>query len=559
MSLAELRARLGGGRPLVGTGYTVARGTEPEPFHVEFLGVIDDGVLPGRDMIVVEASSPAIDRAGGIWAGMSGSPVYIDGKLVGAVAFSLSYGPSKVGGLTPAEDMMGVLQRSSLGGGAPAHAPRRVPLGERMVRRIVAATGSTPSAVGGSLVRLRIPLSVSGLSQRGTRAMRHFLRTRNIAAIPFNGSTVSTSDVGSGSTLQAGGNFAAALSYGDVTYAGIGTTTMVCNGVAIAFGHPFFWQGDTLMGANAASAITVVDDPLFGPYKLANVGEIVGTVDQDRLAGIRARLDATPTTTPVRSTVTSLDSNRTNAATTNIVWDEEVIHLALDHLYYAILVTQDEFSQGSSKMSWTIRGRTESGKSWRLDRSNLYTSRWGIPYETVDEFHWLMHRIEDNKFEPVEFSSIDATIDVQEAIRQYAIKDVRVSVAGGRFREAKRVKVRPGQLLRLRVTLGVFDGTATVVRHLTARVPRGARRDGYLEVAGGRACTYRCPGRAKVESFGQLLAAEERQPHNNELFAYLTIGRGGSRVAADKATLDMVVTRGKVIELNVTGRARSQS
>jgi hypothetical protein len=563
MTVAELRTRIEGassGAPVVGTGYTVARGTQPEPFDVEFLGVLDDGILPGRDMIVVEANSPAIAQAGGIWAGMSGSPVYLDGKLVGAVAFSLSFGPSRVGGLTPAEDMMPVLERSSSGAAVPSAAPERVRLSDRMVRRIAAATGVAPASVGESLVRLRIPLSVTGLNARGLRALRHFLRTHDVAAIPFNGSSVATSDVAPGAILEPGGNFAAALSYGDVTFAGIGTTTMVCNGRALAFGHPFFWQGDTVMGANVARAITVVDDPLFGPYKLANVGDIVGTVDQDRLAGIRARLDQQPSTMPVHSTVTSLDSGRTNESTTNVVWDEDVTHIALEHLFFAILVTHDENSEGSSTMSWSIDGVTESGARWRLDRTNMYTSRYSIPYYTIDEFHWQMHRIDENRFEPVTFTGIDADIQVQGTIKQYAIKDVRVSVGGGRYRKVKGIKVRPGQRVSLRVTLGVFEGTATQVRNLTVRVPRGARRDGTIVVTGGRPCTYRCPGRGKVESFAQLIAVEERQPRNNELFAYLTIGSGrGGVTAKDKATMDMVVTRQRTIELHLARRSPRES
>ena len=92
---------------MTATGFTVSDGTEPEPFDVEVLGVLQDGVAPGRDMIVVDTSSPAIEEAGGIWFGMSGSPVYSDdGRLIGAVAFGLSFGSSSVGGLTPARDMM---------------------------------------------------------------------------------------------------------------------------------------------------------------------------------------------------------------------------------------------------------------------------------------------------------------------------------------------------------------------------------------------------------------------------------------------------------------------
>ena len=80
---------------MTGTGWTVSQGTTPEEFDVTVLGVLPDAIAPGRDMIIVETSSPAIDAVGGIWFGMSGSPVYVGGELIGAVAFGLTFGPRR--------------------------------------------------------------------------------------------------------------------------------------------------------------------------------------------------------------------------------------------------------------------------------------------------------------------------------------------------------------------------------------------------------------------------------------------------------------------------------
>src|SRR3712207_6428611 len=85
-------------------GLTVSDGTTPEPFTGEVLGVLEDGIAPDLDMVIVDLDSPAIQAAGGIWQGMSGSPVYAsDGRLIGAVAYGLSYGPSPIAGVTPFE------------------------------------------------------------------------------------------------------------------------------------------------------------------------------------------------------------------------------------------------------------------------------------------------------------------------------------------------------------------------------------------------------------------------------------------------------------------------
>jgi hypothetical protein len=91
-----------------------------------------------------------------------------------------------------------------------------------------------------------------------------------------------------------GSNFAAAISSGDVTAAGIGTTTAVCEGTALAFGHPFLFTGTSSMGVHTANAVYVQPDLFGGPFKVANPGGVAGILDQDRLAGIRGQFDRVP-------------------------------------------------------------------------------------------------------------------------------------------------------------------------------------------------------------------------------------------------------------------------
>src|SRR4030095_10667908 len=107
---------------MTGSGLTVTQGTQPERFNVKVLGVLTDGVAPGVDMIIVETDSLALDKAHGIWAGMSGSPVYThDARWIGAVAYGLAAGPSKIGGLAAAEDMAKLLGDGTT---IPMHTPQ---------------------------------------------------------------------------------------------------------------------------------------------------------------------------------------------------------------------------------------------------------------------------------------------------------------------------------------------------------------------------------------------------------------------------------------------------
>jgi len=119
-----------------------AGATQPDTFTGTVLGVVNDGIAPGLDMIMVQLSSSEIDRVGGIWEGMSGSPVYAaDGRLIGAVAYGLSSGPSPVAGVTPAADMEALLdQAPATAAAAPA---ARVAVPDRLARVVAASTDVT--------------------------------------------------------------------------------------------------------------------------------------------------------------------------------------------------------------------------------------------------------------------------------------------------------------------------------------------------------------------------------------------------------------------------------
>ena len=141
-----LRTATAGGDTVPASGLTVSRGTAPEEFSAQVLGVLDDGIAPGVDMVLIEASSSAIDRVGGIWAGMSGSPVYDgEGRLIGAVAYGLSVGPSKIAGVTPAEDMLRVLARPVARDPAAARETVRLPATGRSSTRSISSAGVTPA------------------------------------------------------------------------------------------------------------------------------------------------------------------------------------------------------------------------------------------------------------------------------------------------------------------------------------------------------------------------------------------------------------------------------
>jgi hypothetical protein len=174
----------------------------------------------------------------------------------------------------------------------------------------------------------------------------------------------------------------------------------VCDGDrALAFGHPFMWSGRSSMSVHPARAVFVQRDNTLGSYKVANPLGVVGTLDQDRLAGIRARLGDGPATTPVASTVTARDDGTSRTGGTQITVPDLVPDLAAFHLLANVDRVFDSIGEGTADLRWVIEGTRASGAPFTVDVKNKYASRWDIAFESIfDPFEhlWL---IQQNDFE----------------------------------------------------------------------------------------------------------------------------------------------------------------
>lgn len=569
MPVADVR------KGMMGEGLTVYEGTEPERFTAEILGVLQNGIAPGRHMIVVEVSGDVIDRAGGSWFGMSGSPVYVDNKLVGAFAWGLTFGTTNLGGLTAAEDMVKVLgypepepeDDSEQEGAPPTYTRRRVMVPRRMQARLAQQTSATERQVSGGFRQLPVPFSISGLSDRRLSSLGELIDRERLPLIPYRGSSAqggSTTQLDPATEpLTPGDSFAAALSYGDITAAGIGTTTLVCNGKALAFGHPFSFEGETFLGANHADAITIVEDPVFGSYKLANVGALVGVVDQDRLAAIRADLSEGPVLIPVTSTVTALNTNQTRDGKTEVVETEVVPFLAMEHLVFNVDSVFDQFTGGSATLSWTIQGVGETTGPFTLTRDNLYADEFDIAFGSAFEVLGNLFTLLGNEFEEVKFTSVDMDMTVKEDVELYRIHDVLVSLNGGDYLERRRLRARPGDLIGMQVVLTDFEETEERIVELAITLPDKLRGESLIEITGGSAggageeCFFfgeNCESNEEVDSLSALITALEEAPHNNELMARLRGGRKSKVLTQDVEVMDQVVSGFKRVRIRTPRR-----
>jgi len=539
----------------IGDGWTVERGTARERFRFEVLGVVADGIAPGRDLIIVEVSdapgNDMLSRAGGIWAGMSGSPVYLGNELLGAIAYGFSAGPSNIGGVTPAEDMMQVLGYGA-GAAASAATSGTVTVPSSM-RANLAERAGVASAQVSSFKTLPVPFAVSGLNARARNRLQEELDRRGLSGIVVPASRAARS---AGTTVserpQPGGNFAGVVSYGALTLAGIGTTTYVCGNQALAFGHPLTFVGRSAYGANDANAIAVVDDPTFGPFKLATVGGLFGKLDQDRLAAVRATLTATPALRAVRSTVRSVDTGRVGSARTDVTMNEWVPDIAAFHLLLNSDSVFDQIGKGSSRVKWTVNGTRRNGAAWQLVYSNRYASRFDITGESISQLFGQLATIEGNRFEAVRFTSVDIEATLDDTYREYAIEGVRISKNGGRFRERALLTVEPGDELIVRVLLRKFRGSLVSV-DLPLTVPPAAQpgSSGVLAVRGAPDREECCPD--PVRSFSELLNELANAPKNAAVTTDLLLfGFDGEAAQVSVTrTLDRVVTGRFEIEVVV--------
>jgi hypothetical protein len=432
------------------------------------------------------------------------------------------------------------------------------------LRPRLAARAGVSAAQASSFSRLPLPLAVSGLSQRGRDRLQAGLDRAGIPAL-VTASSAAVRPTGASTFAQPrpGGNFAGVLSYGDLSAAGIGTTTYVCNDDVLAFGHPLTFGGPSAFGANDANAITIVTDPTLTPFKLANVKGLFGTLDQDRLAAVRSVLGDRPSLIPVRSTVTVAELGRTRNGRSDVTMSQFVPDIAAFHMLGNIDTVFDEIGAGTSQLEWSARGHRANGAPFVYTRSNRYASRFDISVESIFELFNHLAIIEGNPYTAITFDRVDVDASVDDTYRAYSIAGMTISRNGGPFRDRDLYRINPGDDLVIRVALQAFRGDLRNV-DVPFEVPANASSGGgFLQVLGGSgfdegalsclfdhdACAQGAGGGS--DSFAELISALENAPKNNDLRAVLFLfsEEGGESITQTTRRVNQVVTGSDEVEV----------
>ena len=302
-----------------GTAKTVFRGNRSEEFNVEILGVVPNWIGPGQDMIIGKLSGANAERTA-VFAGMSGSPVYVNGKLLGAISYSFPFAKEPICGITPIEQMVSVMERSP-GKLSDSKQGRSISYSDLLsdiwkpkfsgLSRSALASGfsndSRLMAVAGhTFVPIATPVTFSGISQQTIDAMAPELMKAGILPVAAAGGSgpIRPMKEFTDTTLLGGDSVVVQLARGDVQIAAAGTVTLRDGKKIYAFGHPFFSLGSSDLPMAESHVVTVVPNA-NNSFKLSVADAPVGAMTQDRATAIYGELGQAPRMLPVKITLTT--------------------------------------------------------------------------------------------------------------------------------------------------------------------------------------------------------------------------------------------------------------
>ena len=393
-----------------GIGKTVISGDTIEEFNVEILGV--NGTQATGYSIFARLYGDLIEKTGGVAQGMSGSPVYVDGRLVGAVAFGKTFNDPHYCFLTPIGKMLPLLDE--------------------------------PAELPGDWLPKGTALMAGGFTEYGLEYLQEKLAPFGLDAVGVGGS-----GKGSDKPLQPGSGVGVALMQGDMSLGALGTVTWTDDeGNLLAFGHPFMQRGNSSFFMNKVWVLGVIPN-MQSSYKVGNLGEPVGSFTQDRASGIGGNIGKLPDSIPLFVTANDTGRRVTNSVRVRLIEDEKLVPAIVDAAVVSTLnKTVDRNGGGTAKLHFSITG-VDSKKQWlSIDRENMYYSSDALLKNVDAELTEALTILMQNKFEPVQLYGINVEAEVSDAVQVAEVLSAR----------ALKGSVKPGEKAAIEVTLKPYRG-----------------------------------------------------------------------------------------------------
>jgi len=504
MSLSDIKPGM------KGIGKTVLRGNKIEEFNVEVVSVLTD--QPGQDLILVKTSGPVIDRTGGIASGMSGSPVYIDGKLVGAVGYGWQLADHKIGMVTPIESMLDIFElEKKIKNKDVIDLKEPIKIGDRKYKRIYFTKNSQKVVDEQTMLATPVstPLMVSGIKGRAKDRLAKSLEGYDLVAVNGGG----LSSVAEDTDLEPGSAVAVQLVRGDINVSAIGTVTYREGDRILAFGHPFLSKGSVNYLLSSAYIHQMVTS-IKMPFKLGSPGELKGVISQDRTAGIAGRVNEFPNVVPLEVNIFDHDLNKKETYNLQIVQNEDLIEgLASSAVLQAIDSTMDRTGEGTAKVSIEILGNKLPEHIINLE--NLYYSPNDIAATSLSDFLQGLSLILHNPFTKVNLANIKFNIDIEKEAKVALIEEIKLD----------KEKAEPGEEIEAEITLRPYRDNL-ITKKVKLEIPEDVK-EGKLEVhvfSGQEANLNRFAPQEEekssksnlVKSLDELIEVYQKQNKNNQ-------------------------------------------
>lgn len=392
---------------------TVVRGQKVVSFPVEVIDVVSNSGSP-RSLILVRAYGPVIDETGGIAAGMSGSPLYINGRLAGAIGYGWNFSRHDIGLATSIEDMIRVWDNPEL---IPSFEPAPIipDVPKEPEPEPVSSDIRTASARA-------LPLYVGGVSRRAASDIASALGAE---AVPFaGGASREPKKVRYDAKMKPGDAIGVSLAWGDVEISAIGTMSAVAkDGRCIAFAHPFLERGLSSAALTEATIARVIPS-VQNPFKLGRTGDIVGIVTQDRPEGIGGRIGRFAPAASCTISVDDVDAKRQRKRSFQMVQDPFILStIATRAASGAIEDMWSRTGGGSAKVVTTFTGGALP-QGW--SRTNIFVSERDVVKELIDEYKQMVDIFALNQFQELRPFGVEMKVELTGEPRVVYIEDVKV-------------------------------------------------------------------------------------------------------------------------------------
>jgi hypothetical protein len=507
-----------------GTARTVFSGTEPQEFGVEILGVLPGFPGPRQSAIIAKLTGSNVEKTG-VFAGMSGSPVYIDNRLVGAIAFSFPFSKEPIAGITPIQQMIDIFEKGSAGKTPQAKERRAVSFAQlastewkpTLPKQAITSTSLiAPVSEGSRLLPLMgqqmtpiaTPVVFSGITQESLAMFAPQLMANGLLPVSGAGGSagITPLEKATEKTLTPGTSVSVQLVRGDYSIAAAGTVTFRDGDRIYAFGHPFLSLGASDMPMSETAVVTVIPN-VNNSFKLSVPGAMMGSISQDRASGVFGQLGQAPKMIPVKINLhTSRDRSETYSY--EIANDSFLTPLLLNITIFNT-ITSSERALGDSTI--TIKGAINVKGQEPIEVDRRF-SAGNSPILAAGSVAGPISSLLGSGFDDVQIEGV--TLDISSADTKYAGTLERIALS--------KTEARRGERIEIQAYVRTESGKQFVQR-IPVQIPEDATPGQLLVFVGdGGALQEGSAAKAFVpQDLGQLVKAINKVKKSDRLYVKL--------------------------------------